>query len=46
MFIRIADRIITLTEGARRDLMQNFGVPDAMISVMLTNAVIPPAMVD
>jgi glycosyltransferase involved in cell wall biosynthesis len=40
-----ADRIITLTDGARRDLMQNFGVPEAMISVMLTNAVIPPAMV-
>ena len=41
----LADRIITLTEGARRDLVQNFGVPEAMISVMLTNAVIPPAMV-
>jgi glycosyltransferase involved in cell wall biosynthesis len=41
-----ADRIITLTEGARRDLVQNFGVPEAMISVMLTNAVIAPAMVN
>jgi len=42
---RYADRIITLTEGARRDLIQNFAVPDAIISTMLTNAVIPPAMV-
>lgn len=39
---RHADRVVTLSEGARRDLARNFGVPDAMISVMLTNAVIPP----
>ena len=39
---RHADRIVTLTDGARRDLVRNFSVPDAMISVMLTNAVIPP----
>jgi glycosyltransferase involved in cell wall biosynthesis len=39
---RYADRVVTLTEGARRDLVQNFSVPDAIISVMLTNAVIPP----
>ena len=39
---RHADRIVTLTEGARRDLTRNFSVPDAKISVMLTNAVIPP----
>lgn len=44
-FYRYADRIITLTEGARRDLMQNFSVPDEIISVMLTNAVVPPATV-
>jgi glycosyltransferase involved in cell wall biosynthesis len=44
-FYRYADRIITLTDGARRDLTQNFSVPDEMISVMLTNAVIPPAEV-
>jgi glycosyltransferase involved in cell wall biosynthesis len=43
-FYRGADRIITLTEGARRDLVENFSVPEAMISVMGTNAVIPPAM--
>jgi len=38
-----ADRIVTLTEGARRDLAKNFAVPDELISVMLTNAVVPPA---
>jgi glycosyltransferase involved in cell wall biosynthesis len=41
---RHADRIVTLTEGARRDLRENFSVPDNIISVMLTNAVIPPAV--
>jgi glycosyltransferase involved in cell wall biosynthesis len=41
-----ADRIITLTEGARRDLIRNFAVPDESIAVMLTNAVVPPAMAD
>jgi glycosyltransferase involved in cell wall biosynthesis len=41
---RYADRIITLTEGARRDLAQNFSTPETMISVMGTNAVIPPAV--
>jgi glycosyltransferase involved in cell wall biosynthesis len=44
-FYRCADRIITLTEGARRDLVQNFAVPDEKIAVMLTNAVIPSAVV-
>jgi glycosyltransferase involved in cell wall biosynthesis len=43
---RAADRIITLTDGARRDLIENFFVPAKMISVMDTNAVIPPAMVE
>jgi glycosyltransferase involved in cell wall biosynthesis len=38
---RYADRIIALTEGARRDLRENFAVPDNVITVMLTNAVIP-----
>ena len=41
-----ADRIVTLTEGARRDLTKNFAVPDESISVMLTNAVVPPAAVN
>jgi glycosyltransferase involved in cell wall biosynthesis len=43
---RGADRIITLTDGARRDLIENFSAPAAMVSVMDTNAVIPPAMVE
>jgi glycosyltransferase involved in cell wall biosynthesis len=43
---RHADRIVTLTDGARRDLVQNFAVPDTIVSAMLTNAVIPPAMVN
>jgi glycosyltransferase involved in cell wall biosynthesis len=42
---RYADRIITLTDGARRDLVENFAVPDETISVMLTNAVVPQATV-
>jgi len=42
---RHADRIITLTEGAHRDLVENFSVPGRMIAVMRTNAVVPPAMV-
>jgi len=41
-----ADRIITLTDGARRDLMQNFAVPEEIISVMFTNAVVPAATAD
>jgi glycosyltransferase involved in cell wall biosynthesis len=43
---RRADRIIALTDGARRDLVQNFSVPDRMIAVMQNNAVIPPGTVD
>jgi glycosyltransferase involved in cell wall biosynthesis len=43
-FYRHADRIITLTDGARRDLADNFAVPEQMIAVMRTNAVIPAAM--
>jgi glycosyltransferase involved in cell wall biosynthesis len=42
-FFRYADRIITLTEGARRELIQSFSVPGTLISVMPVNAVIPPA---
>jgi glycosyltransferase involved in cell wall biosynthesis len=43
---RHADCIITLTDGARNDLARNFSVPRSKISVMRTNAVIPPAMVN
>jgi glycosyltransferase involved in cell wall biosynthesis len=39
---RYADRIITLTEGARDDLADNFAVPRENIAVMRVNAVIPP----
>ena len=39
---RYADRIITLTAGAREDLAANFGVPREKIAVMRANAVIPP----
>lgn len=42
---RHADRIVTLTEGAQRDLAQNFSVPAAQIAVVRTNAVIDPATV-
>ncbi len=45
-FYRYADRIVALTEGARRDLRENFAVPDDVIAVMLTNAVIPPAVAE
>ena len=45
-FYRYADRIVALTEGARRDLRENFLVPDAAISLMATNAVVPPAIED
>jgi glycosyltransferase involved in cell wall biosynthesis len=38
---RYADRIVALTDGARRDLRENFSVPDDVIAPMLTNAVIP-----
>jgi glycosyltransferase involved in cell wall biosynthesis len=38
---RYADRIVALTDGARRDLRENFAVPDNVIAPMLTNAVIP-----
>ncbi len=41
---RHADRIVTLTDGARRDLAGNFSVPEPKIAVMRANAVIPPAM--
>jgi glycosyltransferase involved in cell wall biosynthesis len=39
---RYADRIITLTAGARHDLIDNFSVPAEKISAMRSNAVITP----
>jgi glycosyltransferase involved in cell wall biosynthesis len=43
---RYADHIVTLTEGARRDLIRMFSIPDTMISVMGTNAVLSPQVRD
>jgi glycosyltransferase involved in cell wall biosynthesis len=37
---RFADTVVTLTEGARRDLARNFGVPEQKIARMSANAVI------
>ena len=38
-----ADRVLTLTAGARRDLIQDFHVPAERIAVMRANAVLDPA---
>jgi glycosyltransferase involved in cell wall biosynthesis len=43
---RHADRIVALTDGARRDLSKNFSVPDRQIAVMYTNAVLPPDVLE
>jgi glycosyltransferase involved in cell wall biosynthesis len=43
-FYRRADRVVALTDGDRRDLARIFSIPEKIISVMHTNAVIPPAM--
>lgn len=43
---RHADRIVALTDGDRRDLARIFSVPENIISLMRTNAVIPPAVED
>ena len=40
---RHADRIVTLTDGAREDLIGNFSVPAHKVVVMRSNAVVPPA---
>jgi glycosyltransferase involved in cell wall biosynthesis len=37
---RFADVVVTLTEGARRDLARNFGVPDRKLVRMSANAVL------
>jgi glycosyltransferase involved in cell wall biosynthesis len=37
---RYADRIITLTEGARSDLVDRFSIPERKIVAMRTNAVV------
>ena len=40
---RFADRVVTLTEGARRDLAENFRVPEEKLVRMTANAVIADA---
>lgn len=42
---RLADRILTFTQGARDDLVANFAVPARKIAVMPTNAILPPDVV-
>jgi glycosyltransferase involved in cell wall biosynthesis len=37
---RLADVVVTLTEGARRDLAKNFGVPEDKLARMSANAVL------
>jgi glycosyltransferase involved in cell wall biosynthesis len=43
---RYSDCVVTLTDGARNDLVRNFSVPSSKIWTMRTNAVIPSEMVD
>ena len=43
---RYADRVITLTDGSRRELVENFSIPGQKISVMRSNAVITPEFSD
>src|SRR5205823_14062169 len=43
---RLADLVVTLTEGARRDLAQNFRVPEPKIARMASNAVIDTVAAD
>jgi glycosyltransferase involved in cell wall biosynthesis len=43
---RYADKVVTLTKGAKQDLVQNFRVPERAVSWMPSNAVIPPAVAE
>jgi len=45
LLYRRADRIVALTDGDRHDLVRLFSVPEDIIVVMPTNAVIAPATV-
>jgi glycosyltransferase involved in cell wall biosynthesis len=42
VFYRNADRVVTLTDGARRELVTQFSIPAAKVAVMRSNAVITP----
>jgi len=44
-FYRVADRVVTLTDGARRDLIDSFSVPAEKVVVMHANSVITPEIV-
>jgi glycosyltransferase involved in cell wall biosynthesis len=37
---RKADRVVALTDGSRRELIEQFSIPDSKVSVMRSNAVI------
>ena len=39
---RFADQIVTLTDAARQDLIENFATPAAKVATMNSNAVITP----
>jgi glycosyltransferase involved in cell wall biosynthesis len=41
-----ADTILTLTAGARTDLIENFAIPAAKVAVLPSNAVVDPALLD
>jgi glycosyltransferase involved in cell wall biosynthesis len=43
---RFADRVITLTDGARNDLIENFSVPADKVVAMRANAVITPEIAE
>lgn len=43
---RHADRVIALTDGARRDLVENFSIPPGKVATMRSNAVITPEIAD
>lgn len=43
---RFADRVITLTDGARDDLLENFSMPADKVVVMRSNAVITPEIAE
>jgi glycosyltransferase involved in cell wall biosynthesis len=46
LMYRNADRVITLTNGSRADLIDNFSVPADKVAAMLSNAVITPEVAD
>jgi len=43
---RFADRIITLTDAAKQDLIENFATPAGKVATMSSNAVVTPEAVE